>query len=842
MFELPFPYLQEAATSVFGRRRFFGRFVGAFMATLSCAGAMLCAASASPLQLPDTPPVAGYTTTDAFPGLGFGPVCMTVPPGETNRLFLVRRGGYIYVITNLMNPNVTLFLDLSTRAYFYGEGGILGLAFHPGYRTNRYFYVDYTLQTTTAAGTGFHDRVARFETSPDDPNVGLIDSEVPLITQFDEDADHNAGDLHFGPDGYLYVSLGDEGGSGGQFDNSQRIDKDFFSGILRLDVDKRPGSLAPNAHPAASAHYAVPPDNPFIGTTNFNGISVDPNMVRTEFWAVGFRNPWRMSFDPVTGDLYCGDVGQSGREEVNVVVKGGNYGWNYREGTIAYDPVPPPSMPSPTVDPVLEYRRIGSTVDPGLEGNCVIGGVVYRGSRLPELNGHYVFGDHASANVWAMRYDGANATAFRQLLNLNGPSQLICFGVDPSNGDVLLGLQGVNEVRRLIYSTNISGTMLPPTLADTGAFKNLVDLVPGDGLMPYEINVPFWSDHARKSRWFSLPVGNPRMRFDVSGNWSFPTGMVWVKHFELEMTNGIPESARRLETRFLVRNANGVYGITYRWNESQTNAVLVPEEGANESFLVHDGGTVRTQSWRYPGRIECLVCHTDKGGWALGFNTAQLNRTDDYGNGLTNQIVALSGLGYFDGPTPAPETLPRLASAEDKTVSLEHRVRSYLHANCAQCHQPGGAGQGLWDARIATPLEEAGLMEGPLLNNEGNELNRVVRPGSLENSILFRRVARLGPGHMPPLATSELDEQSIDLLTQWIRNSVSSLTVSWTMSGQLHLACSGEPGRAYRIEASDNLTQWRTVATVIATAMGTVDYVEDARSGEVFRFYRVVWP
>jgi hypothetical protein len=154
---------------------------------------------------------------------------------------------------------------------------------------------------------------------------------------------------------------------------------------------------------------------------------------------------------------------------------------------------------------------------------------------------------------------------------------------------------------------------LPPTLADTGAFTDLTTLTPSAGIVPYDLNVPFWSDNAIKSRWFSVPNTNLTLGFNATGNWSFPTGTVWIKHFELELTNGLAASRQRLETRFIVRNPNGIYGITYRW-DSATNATLVPEVGTNDTLVINDGGTVRTQVWHYPARSECLVCHVAAGG------------------------------------------------------------------------------------------------------------------------------------------------------------------------------------------------------------------------------------
>ena len=233
-----------------------------------------------------------FITEPAFALKFEQPVAIVSPPGEKNRLFIVEKPGRVVVISDLAQPTRQVFLDLEDRIEDSdGEQGLLALAFHPDYARNRQFFVWYT----STAGAGRENRLSRFLVSATDPNRADPGSEQPLIAQADEASNHNGGELAFGPDGYLYVSLGDEGGANDQFRNSQRIDKDFFAGILRLDVDRRPGSIAPNPHAAVRAGaYAVPPDNPFVGATDFNGRVVDPSRVRTEFWAVGLRNPWRM--------------------------------------------------------------------------------------------------------------------------------------------------------------------------------------------------------------------------------------------------------------------------------------------------------------------------------------------------------------------------------------------------------------------------------------------------------------------------------------------------------------------------------------------------------------------
>jgi mono/diheme cytochrome c family protein len=658
------------------------------------------------------------------------------------------------------------------------------LAFHPGYATNGYFYIFASRSLTTSQGIGRHQRISRFTTVPPDANVASTNTELPLITQFDTQPNHNGGDLHFGPDGYLYATVGDEGLQyNGDF-NAQIITNKFFSAVLRLDVDKRPGNLPPNPNPASTTNYFVPADNPFVGVTNFNGKNFDPTNVRTEFYAVGFRNPWRMSFDPVNGRIYLGDVGQDMYEEVDVVTKGGNYGWPYYEGTHLAAPLypiashpgimtnPPPGL----IMPLQDYPHSGNPA--GYNGNAVIGGVVYRGARLSQLYGAYIFSDNGSGSVWMLRYDGTNSTPFQRLTGnptASGPS---AFGVDPRNGDVLIAQLNNNQIGRLDYNSTNTGAALPATLSGTGAFSDLTTLTPSAGIVPYDINVPFWSDNAIKTRWFSVPNTSLTIGFNPNGNWSFPTGGVnnagapgafWIKHFELELTNGAADSRRRLETRFIIRNTNGVYGVTYRW-DSPTNATLVAEGGLDEAITINDGGTLRTQIWHYPSRAECLACHTAQGGYALGFNTPQLNKNFDYGAGPENQIAALSTAGYFSAPVANVHTLRALSQLSDESVSIEYRVRSYLAANCVQCHQPGGPSVATWDARITTQTPSAGIVNGTLVNNGGDPNNFVISPGSLDHSMLRTRISTRGPSQMPPLDSTIVDTQAIALVSAWITN------------------------------------------------------------------------
>jgi len=748
------------------------------------------------LALPPQPPVFGFQFINALGTNTFNqPLCLRTPPGETNRVFVVQKGGSIQVVTNIgaANPAKSQYMSLTFSLATASEMGLLGLAFHPNFQSNGHFFTYRSVRVTNGPTVVTNERLSRFTASPPSAATASTNTEVVLFEQEDFLNNHNGGDLHFGPDGYLYISLGDGGDANDTPNNSQTIRKGFNAGILRIDVDNQPGNLEPNPPSALSFltiysnAFRVPADNPwvtnvFIHETN-RSATLETN-VRSEFWAVGLRNPWRMSFDPVTGWLWCGDVGQGAREEVDIITKGGNYGWAYREGLItgakagqtntwynAGTPAPWATNFAGT-NPIHSYAQgpTGTNV-----GNSITGGLVYRGNNLAQLTGAYVFADYGSSspgNVWSFRYNGTNVTQFQQLLADPG---IVTFGTDPRNGDILVADITEGLVKRLIYDTNsVTGTPLPATLADTGAFSNLATLTPHGGIVPYEVNVPLWSDGAIKSHWFSLPNTNLAFTFNRTNNWSFPTGAVWVEHFEL-VTNHLTQQRTRLETRLLVRNPAGAYGVTYRWGGNPTNAALVGDGGTNEAFVITDpGGILRTQNWYYPARNECANCHNAIGGHALGFHTAQLNRSLAYTNfpgatGVTdNQLRALATVGYFSAPPTNLHLLPALANWDAGGASLEWRVRSYLHASCVQCHQPGGPASGNWDARYHVPTALAGLINGGLLDNFGNTNARVVVPGSLTNSMLHQRIGGFTGTRMPPFGTTVPDTNNVNLVAQWI--------------------------------------------------------------------------
>lgn len=346
---------------------------------------------------------AQYSWQLAFPNLpAFNYPVELVHAGDgTNRLFVAQQRGIIYVFNN--TPNVStrkVFLDISDRVSQSGsETGLLGLAFHPNYENNGYFYVNYT------GGASLTTYIARYQVSATNPDSAVKQSELVLMTVAQPYSNHNGGKIAFGPDGYLYIGLGD-GGSANDPGNRAQNRSVLLGKVLRINVDSTEGSL----------NYAIPPSNPFYR---------NPNGWREEIYAYGIRNPWRFSFDPVTNWLWLGDVGQDSREEVDIIISGGNYGWRLMEGFICNPTVNPQCQDTAgLLRPIWDYPNAGPD-------QSITGGYVYRGSAIPSLVGKYIYGDYGSGKTWALAYDGVNPPT-NQLLT-DETYLISTFGVDENN-------------------------------------------------------------------------------------------------------------------------------------------------------------------------------------------------------------------------------------------------------------------------------------------------------------------------------------------------------------------------------------------------------------------------
>jgi uncharacterized repeat protein (TIGR03806 family) len=316
----------------------------------------------------------------------------------------------------------------------------------------------------------------------------------------------------------------------------------------------------------------------------------------------------------------------------------------------------------------------------------------------------------------------------------------------------------------------LSSGKFPPLLSQTGAFEDLRALTPNPKLIPYELIVPFWSDGASKSRWISIPRGT--IGFSPAGEWKFPDGTVFIKQFDLPADDMNPAVKRRLETRFLVRDSiGGVYGVTYKWRLDNTDADLLATS-FSENIVIKTASGSRTQTWYYPSREDCLTCHTSNAGGVLGVKSRQMNRRITYPSDVTdNQLRAWNHVGLFDPKLTDSElaALPKLANANDNTRTLEDRARSFLDANCSQCHRPGGT-VATFDARYDTPLARQDLIDGRVLIDEGIDRARIVAPNDIWRSILLMRLNTTDTFKMPPLARMTVDRTSVQLLRDWIHS------------------------------------------------------------------------
>jgi uncharacterized repeat protein (TIGR03806 family) len=311
---------------------------------------------------------------------------------------------------------------------------------------------------------------------------------------------------------------------------------------------------------------------------------------------------------------------------------------------------------------------------------------------------------------------------------------------------------------------------MPKLLSQTGAFADLASLTQAPGLIPYDLIVPFWSDGAGKQRFMAIPKGT-QIGFSPDGEWSFPPGTVFVKTFDLPTDEAHPDIRRRLETRLLVRDdQGGVYGVVYKWRADHSDAdLLATSLNENVPVRARDGG-MRQQPWYYPSRENCLTCHNARAGGVLGVKARQLNRPMTFPSGVTdNELRTLSHLRLLNPAIADSQlaSLPTLADPDDASRSIEDRARSYLDANCAHCHRPGGT-VAYFDARYTTPLIRQELIDGPILINQGIDRPHAISPHDIWRSIVYMRVNTNGDIRMPPLARQTIDEHGVRILRDWI--------------------------------------------------------------------------
>lgn len=660
------------------------------------------------------------TAFDAFPGLVFPASTFITHAGDgSNRLFVLQRGGTISVITDrATSPRVTTFLDITSRVDAQnGEGSLLGLAFDPDFSNNGYFYVSYP----TLIDGPRKVRVSRFQVSSSDPNVADSASERVTLEIDHPNATHFGGWIGFGPDGALYITHGDGENNAVVQDTSSQFGK-----VLRIRID-------------ADGSVSIPIDNPF-------GNAV---------WAYGFRNPWRCSFDRANGNLWCGDVGEGRREEINLVTRGANYGWPLYEGSIPFNN--PGILPvTAVVPPVYEYDHS--------VGVAVIGGFVYRGSELPGLVGHYLYADFSTPNLWGIKTDDRGQFISNAVLATN-------LGTTYSLGEDEAGEIYAASEQGTVYGfrpADPPGTAvpMPVTLSATGLFSDLAQLRAAPGVIDYKTNSALWSDGAHKRRWVVLP-GSEKIGFSPS-IWSFPVGTMTVKHFELPARGG---GFTRLETRVMVHRPGGWVGYTYRWRDDQSDAdLLLAGATAEIDTIDPETGATKRMSWRFPSQAQCMHCHTQATGRVLGLNTLQLNGNHTYeSTGRSdNQLRALNYIGLFTYDIGDASMFAAMPNPSNTTATLESRAKAYLDTNCSVCHRPGGPTPLNMDLRYSTPVAQMNIVGVAASLPTASGALRVA-PGNHAESDLWKRAASIDSTiRMPTLGSTLVDEQAIKLLADWI--------------------------------------------------------------------------
>jgi uncharacterized repeat protein (TIGR03806 family) len=661
---------------------------------------------------------AGAHWVNPFPRLpAFSkPVALRRIPGDHGAWFVLEQGGRVFEFENSSTVTSSrVVLDITDRVAAVENGGLLGLAFHPRFTDSpdaRFAYVFYTAPVGTATS-----RLSRF---PWPKGAASIDprSEETLVTVAHDHVIHLNDDLHFGPDGYLYASMGDGGGLGRAQDPF-----DLRGKVWRIDVD-------------AQMPYGIPVDNPYARGSG-----------APEVYALGLRNPFRFGFDRETGALYAGDVGNYAVEEINRIEAGQNYGWSCFEGGKRAPAEWNLDCPdSGFTAPIHTYNREGSV-------GSVTGGRVYRGTAMPWLVGKYVFGDFSTTQIWALDPKTRTAT------DLGASGLNVVDFAESHYGEIYITDFGSGTFRKLVPGVHAE----PPTLlSETGCFDPDNPFRPLPALIPFDVRVPSWSDGATKRRWMALPdctTIHIETTGDRKGDFTFPPGTVLIK--ELSLRDGT-----RVETRFFVQDEQGHWsGYSYQWRADQSDATLIPS--LPDALVVSWGSA----DWEYPSRSQCFACHSRAAGWALGLESAQLNSMLVYPKTgrRANQLTTLAYLGMFDGETDLSAWMRTALPTLEGDAALDDRARALLHTNCAQCHRPGGLGGGSADFRFGIALSEMRICDiAPFTSNSGIQNARLLAPGFPASSMLLSRMARRGPGQMPPLATRLPDDPGLALVRRWI--------------------------------------------------------------------------
>jgi putative heme-binding domain-containing protein len=711
-----------------------------------------------------------YKAERVFPKLSFrDPIFMVRAPGIERWFVGEQRGRIVSFPKDNAIEKADVFCDFPAEVKSWDPASNVrrieacyALVFHPQFPKKRTCYVCYVLESKKG-GEQLPDgsRISEFAVTDADPPRIDVKSERILLTFLA--GGHNGCDMHFGNDGMLYISTGDatDPNPPDKFDTGQDL-SDLLSSILRIDVDKKdPGR-----------EYAIPKDNPFVGLPKTRG----------ENWAYGFRNPWRMSFDRATGDLWVGDVGWELYEMIYRVQKGGNYGWSVKEGP---QDVRPDAKrgPTPILPPTIAF--------PHTDAASITGGFVYHGKKFPELEGAYICGDWVSRKVWASRFEKDKIVSHKEIAQTN--ARIVAFGEDADGELYIVDHLPNGGIYTLVPDPAAKEwkDTFPRKLSETGLFAATTKHALAPGVRYFGTAVPAWIDDAYADRFVAFPglekakmyEDYVRIEDEFWGSHLFPPkNAVLGKTIWILLDDKRP--LKRLETQILHNDGGQWRGYTYVWKEDQTDAILLDAKGKDITLTrVHADGKpkVTSQTWHFASRTECITCHNPWAGFTLAFNPLQLSDPEP-ANDDGDELHSLAREGFIDLLRKKNgKDYPWDGSIKNNPFRFnghssdwdhgERWARRYLHANCAHCHQPGAGGTADLDLRATTPLEKTNTVDvRPIQGGFDIPNAKIITPGHPFRSTLYYRVSMLGRGRMPHIGSDVVDHWALERLGQWIRN------------------------------------------------------------------------
>jgi putative heme-binding domain-containing protein len=710
-------------------------------------------------------PPLPFTVEPRFPNVTWAAPIYIAREPESAYLWVVLQGGeaerpgrLVRLVDDPQTDALQTLLELPGEL-------IYSICFALDYRESGYIY----LFTNSPVGSSpRHNRLSRWQVINHQRAEIDPQSRLDLLQWASEG--HDGGDMAFGPDQMLYVTAGDGTSTSDLWNTAQDLSR-IQGSLLRIDVRE-----ATETEP-----YRIPEDNPFVEHPGARG----------EIFAYGLRNPWRMSIDWPTGDIWVGNNGQDLWETAHLVRRGDNLGWSLYEGSHPFH-LNRQRGPTPVVLPTIEHHHV--------EARSLTGGLVYRGRRFPELQGTYIYGDYSTGKIWGVRHAAGQILWQQELADT--VLQIAGFGLD-SEGELLIVDHG-GGINTLTHAAAAEQPRppFPQRLSQTGLFASTAEHRVAPGLLPYEVCWPAWMDGGQAERFIGLPP-DTRIGYRKRNGFELPSDTVLVQTISLPSGSLGPGSpSHRLETRLLVRQQGEWNAYSYLWRPDQSDADLIPREGQS-GWWTADGWTehppasdLPAVAWRLPARSECMTCHSRAANFVLGLSAAQLNRPPAAGGiaaGHASPVDQPSGQAADAAPEAVPEpnqlalwqawqliddapsdpaaTAPRLAYPHQATDDVELAARSYLHVNCAMCHVTDGGGNALIKLDFSTSPADMQLISARPQHASFELPNAMlVAPGAPHRSVLIERIKRTGGGQMPPVGRTRSDPAGVRLLEAWINS------------------------------------------------------------------------